>query len=174
MCASPFGCTSLTIDSESRPLLQPSTKNILRYSQTDPGPSVSPLASQDEGSLVPLLTRRFASLGWQEFVLPDGARYFSNPNLHTVTDFDLRNTERLDTLTALLSGSDAQTLPPKGWELWLRDATEVTTALITAKAWVHHGQRIVLSERPSTEPGEEMSKDFDSKSPATHSWGCLC
>jgi hypothetical protein len=175
MCPSPYCIAFLTIDSESRPLLQPSTtslKNTLHYGQTDPGPSVPYFVPQDEGSLVPLSARRFSSLGWQEFVLPDGARYFSNPTLHIVTDFDLRDTERLDAMTILLDGSDAEVFPPKGWELWLRDTAEPTTAFLQAKAWVHHGARAVLLERPSSDTGEEMSKDVDSKLLAIHAWGC--
>jgi hypothetical protein len=140
----------------------------------DPGQSVSLFVPQDESSLWPVSTRRFTSLGWQEYVLPDGARYFSNPDLHIVTDVDLRNAERLEAMTTLLSGSDAEVLPPKGWELWFRDATGPTTAFIPAKAWVHHGARMVLLERPSSDPGEVMSKDVDSKLLAPHTLGGLC
>ena len=164
----------LIVDSESRPLLQPSTTSLKNYGQLDPGQSVSLFVPQDEGSLWPVSTRRFTSLGWQEYVLPDGARYFSNPDLHIVTDVDLRNAERLEAMTTLLSGSDAEVLPPKGWELWFRDTTGPTTAFIPAKAWVHHGARMVLLERPSSDPGEVMSKDVDSKLLAPHALGGLC
>jgi hypothetical protein len=175
MCPSPCSITFLTIDSESRPLLQPparSLKNTLHYGQTDPGSSVSLFVPQDEGSLVPLSARRFSSLGWQEYVLPDGARYFSNPTLHIVTDINLRDTERLDAMTMLLDGSDTEVSPPKGWELWFRDTTEPTTTFLQAKAWVHHGARTVLLERPTLGPGEEMSKDVDSKLLTIRVWGC--
>ena len=107
--------------------------------------------------------RRFASLGWQEVSLPDGVRYFSNPNLRIVTDVDLRNAERLDVVTTFIDGCDPETLPQPEWELWLRDARESTSASILIKAWVYHKGRMVLLERPSLNPGEIMNKDFDSK-----------
>jgi hypothetical protein len=112
--------------------------------------------------------RRYASLGWQEFSLPDGARYFSNPTLHIVTDVDLRNAERLDVITAFLDGRDPEVLPPPEWELWLREAREANTASFLIKAWVHHTARMVLFERPSSDPGEIIKKDFDSKLPRIH------
>ena len=118
--------------------------------------------------------RKFASLGWQEFLLPDGARYFSNSTLHVVTDVDLRNTERLDVITTFLDGRDPDVLPPPEWELWLRDASESTTASFLVKAWVHQKARMVLFERPSSDPGEIVNKDFDSKSPRVHVRRCLC
>ena len=107
--------------------------------------------------------RRFASLGWQEFSLPDGVRYFSNATLHTVTDVDLSHAERLEAVTTFLEGHDTDVLPPPEWELWLREANGTTTAFI--KAWVHHGARMVLLERPSSDPGEIINKGFDSTSP---------
>jgi hypothetical protein len=149
---------------ESRPLLQPSTtslKNPPNYGQTEPERSVSILASQNEGPLWPAATRKFASVGWQEFSLPDGARYFSNPTLHIVTDVDLRNSGRLDAISAFLDGRESEVLPPPEWELWLRDAGEPTTASFPLKAWVHHVARMVLFERPSSDPGEIMNKGVD-------------
>jgi hypothetical protein len=107
--------------------------------------------------------RRFASLGWQEVLLPDGARYFTNPNLRIVTDVDLRNAERLDVITTFLDGCDPETLPQPEWELWLRDARESTSASVLIKAWVYHKARMVFFERPSSDPGEIMNKDVDSK-----------
>ena len=118
--------------------------------------------------------RKFASLGWQEFLLPDGARYFSNSTLHVVTDVDLRNTERLDVITTFLDGRDPEVLPPPEWELWLRDASEPTTASFLVKAWVHQKARMVLFERPSSDPGEIINKDVDSKSARVHVRRCLC
>lgn len=109
--------------------------------------------------------RRFASLGWQEFLLPDGTRYFSNSTLHIVTDVDLRNAERLDAITTFLDGRDTDVLPPPEWESWLRDVSgpTTTTAFVPLRAWVHHGARMVLFERPSSDPGEIMNKYVDSK-----------
>lgn len=111
----------------------------------------------------PVPMRRFASVGWQEIVLPDGSRYFSNSTLHVVTDIDLRNSEKLDAVMAFLEGRDIDILPPQGWEFWLRDAGESTTTFIPAKAWVHHGTRMLLFDRPSSDPGEVINKDVDSK-----------
>ena len=167
---------SLIIDSESRPLLQPTTsfKNPPNYGQTEPARSVSNLASQNEGSLWPAATRKFASLGWQEFMLPDGARYFSNPTLHIVTDVDLRNAERLDATTAYLDGRESEVLPPPEWELWLRDAGEPTAASFPLKVWVHHVARMVLFERPSSDPGEIMNKGVDSELLRVHVCRCSC
>lgn len=107
--------------------------------------------------------RRFASHGWHEVLLPDGARYFSNPDLRIITDVDLRNAERLDVITTFLDGCEPETLPQPEWELWLRDARESTSAAFLVKAWVHHKARMVLFERPSSDPGEIMNKDIDSK-----------
>ena len=116
----------------------------------------------------PVPMRRFASTGWQEIVLPDGSRYFSNSTLHVVTDIDLRNSERLDAVMTFLEGHDMDILPPQGWELWLRDASESTTTFIPAKAWVHHETRVVLFDRPSSDPGEVINKDVDSRPLALH------
>jgi hypothetical protein len=107
--------------------------------------------------------RRFTSLGWQEFSLPDGVRYFSNATIHTVTDVDLSHPESLDAVTTFLEGHDTDISPPPEWELWLREANGTTAAFI--KAWVHHGARMVLLERPSSDPGEFINKSLDSTSP---------
>jgi hypothetical protein len=122
---------------------------------------MSIFAPQNGDHMWPVPMRRFASIGWQENVLPDGSRYFSNSTLHVVTDIDLRNSERLDAVMAFLEGHDMDILPPQGWELWLRDAGESTTTLIPAKAWVHHGTRMVLFDRPSSDPGEVINKVVD-------------
>ena len=111
-------------------------------------------------------TRRFASLGWQEFSLPDGVRYFSNDTLHTVTDVDLSHAERLESVTTFLEGHDTEVSPPPEWELWLREASGSTADFI--KAWVHHGARMVLFERPSSDPGEIINKGLDSTSLRVH------
>lgn len=108
--------------------------------------------------IVPM--RRFASLGWQEFSLPDGVRYFSNDTLHTVTDVDLSRAERLDAVMIFLEGQNTEVLPPPEWELWLREASGSPAAFV--KSWVHHGARMVLLERPSSDPGEIMNKGLDS------------
>ncbi|KAI9448062.1 hypothetical protein H4582DRAFT_57962 [Lactarius indigo] len=121
----------------------------------------------------PVPMRRFASIGWQELVLPDGFRYFSNSTLHVVTDIDLRNSERLDVVTAFLEGRDTNVLPPQGWELWLRDAGESTTTFIPAKAWVHHGARMVSFELPSSDPGEVIHKDVDKSDMEYQYWSYM-
>ncbi|KAI0307190.1 hypothetical protein B0F90DRAFT_534019 [Multifurca ochricompacta] len=151
---------------ESRPLLQPSTtpfKNNHNYGQAEPVQSVSIFVPQNDGPMWPVPMRRYASLGWQEFVLPDGARYFSNSTLRIVTDNDLRNAGRLDAITAFLDESEAEVLPPQGWELWVRDAGESTTnsSFFLANAWVHHETRKVLFERPPSGPGEGIHKHVD-------------
>ena len=166
----------LIMDSESRPLLQPSTTSLKDppyYEQTKSAQFFSVLASQNEGALLPAPVRKFASLGWQEFLLPDGARYFSNPTLHVVTDVDLRNTERLDVITTFLDGRDQEVLPPPEWELWLREASEPATAPFLVKAWVHHVARMVLFERPSLDPEEIINKGVDSESLRAHVRRCF-
>ncbi len=153
--------------SETRPLLQSSTsslKNAPNYGQTELARSALVTASQNAGPSWPVPKRRFATLGWQEVLLPDGARYFSNPNLHIVTDVDLRNVERLDVITTFIDGRDPGALPPPEWELWLRDASGSTTASFLIESWVHHKARMVLFERPSSDQGEIIHKDVDSKS----------
>ena len=106
-------------------------------------------------------------------MLPDGSRYFTNSTLHVVTDIDLRNSERLDTVTVFLEGRDTDILPPQGWELWLRDAGVSITSFIPAKAWIHHGTRMVLFERPSSGPGEVIRKDVDSMPSTLYPGQCL-
>lgn len=140
-----------------------SLKNLSNYGQKEPARAVSVTASQNDGLSWPVPMRKFASLGWQEVLLPDGAHYFSNPNLRIVTDVDLRNAERLDVITTFLDGCDPETLPQPEWELWLRDARESTSASFLIKAWVYHKARMVFFERPSSDPGEIMNKDVDSK-----------
>ena len=130
---------------------------------------MSIFAPQDGDHMWPIPLRRFASIGWQEIVLPDGSSYFSNSALHVVTDIDLRNSEKLDAVTTFLEGRDMDILPPQGWELWLRDAGGSTTTFIPEKAWIHHGTRMVLFERPSSDPGEVMHKDVDSRLLTLHS-----
>ncbi|KAI9512449.1 hypothetical protein F5148DRAFT_903461 [Russula earlei] len=103
---------------------------------------------------------QFTSIDWQECSLPDGTRYYVNPTLHTITDVDLRNTERLDAVTRFLDRCDMEDVPPPEWELWLRDSSESRTVFIPHRAWVHHGLRILVFERPGSHPG--ISKDVDS------------
>lgn len=161
---------------ETRPLLQPSTtpfKNIPIYGQAEPAQSISIFAPQNGDHLWPVPMRPFASIGWQELVLPDGSRYFSNSTLHVVTDIDLRTSERLDAVMTFLEGRDTDILPPQGWELWLRDAGESTTTFIPAKAWVHHGSRMVLFERPSSDPGEVIHKDVDKNDMEYQYWSYM-
>ncbi|KAH9981599.1 hypothetical protein BJV74DRAFT_854774 [Russula compacta] len=164
---------------ESRPLLQqPSTTSLKsppNYEQTEPAQSVAIFASQNEGPSWPVPMRQFASLGWQEFLLPDGTRYFSNSTLHTVTDVDLRNAERLEAITTFLDGRDTEVLSPPGWELWLRDASEPTTTrvFVLLKAWVHHGARMVSFERPSSNPGEIMNKYADKRDMEYQYWSFM-
>jgi hypothetical protein len=140
-----------------------SLKNLSNYGQKEPARSVLVPASQNDSVSWPVPMRRFASLGWQEVLLPDGARYFSNPNLRIVTDVDLRNAERLDVITTFLDVCDPETLPQPEWELWLRDARESSSVSFLIKAWVYHKARMVFFERPSSDPGEIMNKDVDSK-----------
>ncbi|KAF8505744.1 hypothetical protein F5888DRAFT_1604830, partial [Russula emetica] len=160
---------------ETRPLLQPSTslKNLSNYGQKEPARSVLVPGSQNDGLSWPVPMRRFASLGWQEVLLPDGARYFSNPNLRIVTDVDLRNAERLDVITTFLDGCDPETLPQPEWELWLRDARESTPASFLIKAWVYHKARMVFFERPSSDPGEIMNKDVDKSDMEYQYWSFM-
>jgi hypothetical protein len=98
--------------------------------------------------------RRFASLGWQEVLLPDGACYFTNLNLHILTDVNLCNAERLDVITTFLDGCDLETLPQPEWELWLCDARESTLASVLIEAWVYHKARMVFFKCPSSDLGE--------------------
>ncbi|KAI9512436.1 hypothetical protein F5148DRAFT_902127 [Russula earlei] len=144
---------------EPRPLPQPLTtfiKCALNHGQTQSAQSGFILASLNEDLVLPVPTRQFTSVDWQEFSLPDGTHYFANSTLHTITDVDLRNTEKLDAVTRFLDRCDKEDLPPPEWELWLRDGGEPTTLFIPHRAWIHHGSRMVVFERP---PG--ISKDVD-------------
>ncbi|KAI9512441.1 hypothetical protein F5148DRAFT_903005 [Russula earlei] len=148
---------------ELRPLPQPHTKAASKRGQTQPAQSGIVLASQNEA--VPM--RQFTIVEWQEFSLPDGTRYYVNPTLHTITVVDLRNTERLDAVTRFLDRRDIEDIPPPEWELWFRDSSESTTAFIPHRAWIHHGSRMVLFERPGLHPG---SKDADKIESEYHYW----
>jgi hypothetical protein len=113
-------------------------------------------------------------LGWQKIPLSDGARYFSNPTLHVVTDVNLRNAEGLDVITSFLDGGDSEVLPPLDWELWLRDASQPTTTSFLLKALVHHVAWMVLFERPSSDLGEIINRDIDSELLRVYVRRCLC
>ena len=137
-------CTFLIVDSESRPLLSRFLPHRMR---------------------VHCGWRQCANLqalGGQEFLLPDGARYFSNPTLYVVTDVDLCNTERLDVITTFLDERD-QRFCTLEWELWLHEVSEPATASFLVKAWVHQVARMVLFERPSLDPGEIINKVVNSE-----------
>jgi hypothetical protein len=147
------------------PLLQLSIslKNLSDYRQKEPVRSVLVLASQNDRLLWQVPMHRFTSVGWQEVLLPDGACYFTNPNLCIITDVDLCNAERLDVITTFLDGCDPETLPQPEWELWLRDVRELTLASVLIKAWVYHKVWMVFFKCPSSDLGEIMNKDVDSK-----------
>jgi len=100
---------------------------------------------------------------WQEFLLPDGSRYFLDPILNIVTDFDLRNAERLHSVTRFLHGCHTEIPPPPEWGLWLRNASESTTTFIPLMTWVHHEARKVVFERPALDLRGFIYKDIDSK-----------
>ncbi|KAI9508967.1 hypothetical protein F5148DRAFT_821984 [Russula earlei] len=119
-------------------------ENTSTHGQSQPAQSFTILVSQDEGPMLPVQRCRFTNIEWQEFLLPDGTRYFSNPTLHIVADIDLRKTERLDAITRFLDGSETEILPLPGWELWLRDAN-----------------RLVAFEHPGSDLGELMNEDIE-------------
>lgn len=161
---------------ETRPLLPRSTtpfKNPPTYGHAEPTHSMSIFAPQNGDHMWPIPMRRFTNTGWQDIVLPDGSSYYSNSTLHVVTDIDLRNSERLDAVTTYLEGRDMDILPPQGWELWLRDAGASTTTFIPAKAWVHHGTRMLLFQRPSSDPGEVIPKDVDKSDMEYQYWSYM-
>ncbi|KAI9509548.1 hypothetical protein F5148DRAFT_978126 [Russula earlei] len=153
-------------DSELRPLLQTSTTSLEythtpNYGQTRPVRSGASVTSQYQGHMGAVTRLRSASVEWQEFLLPDGSRYFSHRTLRIVTDVDLRGVERLDAITRFLDEPNMETIPPPGWELWLRDGHKSTISFIPSQAWIHHGKRMVVFESPAPDLGELMSSDID-------------
>ncbi|KAI9509561.1 hypothetical protein F5148DRAFT_741679 [Russula earlei] len=104
---------------------------------------------------------RFASVGWQEYLLLDGKRYFSNAALRVVTDVDLRHAKGLDAVMRFLDGPDTEIFPPPQWELWLRDGNETRREFIPVKAWVHHGARMVVSKHPESDLARHVNEGID-------------
>jgi len=100
---------------------------------------------------------------WKEFLLPDGSRYFLDPILNIVTNYDLRDTERLHDVTRFINECLTKAPPPPEWELWLHNASGSTTAFIPLMAWVHHGARAVMFKRPASDLMEFICKDIDSE-----------
>ncbi|KAI9512451.1 hypothetical protein F5148DRAFT_1279786 [Russula earlei] len=128
--------------------------------QTQPAQAGIVISSQNEDLAVHVPMGQFTSIDWQECSLPDGTRYYVNPTLHTITDVDLRNTERLNAVTRFLNGRNMEDVPPPEWELWLRDSCESTTVFIPHRTWVHHGSRMVLFERPGLRDVDKMESEY--------------
>ncbi|KAI9509554.1 hypothetical protein F5148DRAFT_740835 [Russula earlei] len=136
-------------------------ENASNHGRPGPEQSRTMFGSQYEDHTGRVPMGRLASAGWQEFVLPDGTRYFSNRALNVVADVDLRDAERLTAVTRFLDGDDVETLTQPEWELWLRDSSELTTAFIPRQAWIHHGERMAVFKPTAPDPGELMNEDID-------------
>ncbi|KAI9509562.1 hypothetical protein F5148DRAFT_740940 [Russula earlei] len=146
------------------PVLQQPTayvESTSDHSQTWPAESGAILVSQCDDHVGIVSVHRFASIGWQEHLLLDGTRYFSNATLHVVTDLDLHKSEELDAVTRFLDGPDTEILPPSQWELWLRDGNESRRGFIPVKAWVHHGARMVASKHPGSDLDGHVNEAID-------------
>ncbi|KAI9508969.1 hypothetical protein F5148DRAFT_822103 [Russula earlei] len=143
-----------TDESRPKPL-----RNTPDHERSQLGQSFTILVSQDEGRMLSVRRHRARNIEWQEFLLPDGTRYFSSPTLHIVAD--LRNTEKLDAITTFLFGRDTGILPPPEWELWIRDASESTREFIPLKAWIHHGERMLVFVRPASDLGDLVNENID-------------
>lgn len=119
----------------------------------------------------PTIEHTYRSLGWAEYILPDNSTYFANVELRVTTDVDLRNNRKLEVITDLLDRKrpGETTLPPIGWELWLREAGETPYESMFVKSWISHRDRIVTTEPPTVggngqpEPSVPLSED-DSES----------
>ncbi|KAI9509558.1 hypothetical protein F5148DRAFT_741028 [Russula earlei] len=140
------------------------------HGQTRPTESGTILASQYDDHVGLVSVDRFAIIGWQEYLILDGTRYFSNATLHVVTDVDLRKSEELDAVTRFLDGPDTEILPPPQWELWLRDGNESTQGFIPVKVWIHHGARMVVSKHPGSDLVKHLNEGIDRMESEYHYW----
>ncbi|KDQ63953.1 hypothetical protein JAAARDRAFT_213726 [Jaapia argillacea MUCL 33604] len=137
--------------SETRPLLP--RGNQPRATAADKFPRPDPYYSQAEPPRWPGVPSGLQAQGWIEYVLPDSVVYFFHPSMHITTDINLRNSKKLDVVTAYLENGlpEESGLPPMGWELWLRDAGSSHRQghdFVPVKHWVHHGARVLSFENP--------------------------
>ena len=169
--------TLLTIflTSERLPLLQRNTPGTTPFDlpnpQPAPGPSTIsfPTAHPANGSPDVTITSRFNTFGWTEHALPNSLSYFSHAALRVVTDVDLRRPVMLDAITAYLDRNDLfgdrddMTLPPSGWELWVREPSKQKAAKgrkanhTFTKCWINHTERTLSLDPPSLSPSRDVA-----------------
>jgi hypothetical protein len=133
--------------SERRPLLsRPVTPNHNSYLL--PTGSVSSRIGQTSSNVsTPLLH----NLGWIEYVLPDASAYYVHPTLRVTTDVDLRNTKKLEAVTAYFDNKSAGA--PVGLEIWLQELVTTKRGSVPTIFWVDHRKRSVASDPPMTRDG---------------------
>ncbi|KAI0310515.1 hypothetical protein OF83DRAFT_1088323 [Amylostereum chailletii] len=84
--------------------------------------------------------------GWRIHRLPRYSVYFVHNSMRIVTDVDLGITGALERVQRYLTGI---TLPPPGWELWLRGICQDESDILAADcAWVNHDRREVSTVFP--------------------------
>ena len=98
----------------------------------------------------------YKSRGWSEHILPDNSVYYSHNVHHIVTEADLRNSKKLESVTEFLDQKRPSDpiLPPHGWELWLRDNSKLPYEFIPVRCWISHRDRLLTLESPTAPAGE--------------------
>ena len=107
-------------------------------------------------------THSVRSLGWTEYHLPDSSVYYHHKAMRITTDIDLRVHAKLEAITEYLDRKlpEEVSLPPKGWELWLRDAETSKQGFAPLRSWVNHQGSILSFDPPPAQEGEaETSPD---------------
>lgn len=144
---------------------------------------ISPQEPATWASQAPALPR-LRDLGWLEYFLPDGAVYFIHPTQRIVTEIDLYNSKRLDSVSNFLDRYLSSEVP-QGYELWLRENIPATGAPVSKKGgnvtalWINHNKRAVTFTPPSDMPsdrrmrGPVVAEDRRSSSPRAESIAIL-
>ena len=107
-------------------------------------------------------THSVRSLGWTEYHLPDSSVYYHHKAMRITTDIDLRVHAKLEAITEYLDRKlpEEVSLPPKGWELWLRDAETSKQGFAPLRSWVNHQASVLSFNPPPAQEGEaETSPD---------------
>lgn len=125
-------------------------------SHADPSQSVAIVFPTAHAMAWPTAAQSIRSLGWTEYLLPDSSFYYANAGMRVITDIDLRNTKKLEAITEYLDRKlpEEVSLPPVGWELWLRDAGSQKNNFAPLRNWVNHKAKILSFDPPPSPSGE--------------------
>jgi hypothetical protein len=96
-------------------------------------------------------THVLRSLGWIEYILPDGTVYYVHPTSCITTDIDLRNQKKLQIVSTYVEEDDGMKRGKgvgKGWEIWLKDVAFSRGKFKPVRMWVDHKARKVTRSTP--------------------------